>query len=163
MLQLSLCTYAYYIVIIFMCVSLIGLLTPPRVGVGWRGGSCSLGGPFFLSEEELCLFGTLPCSQHLQKMFLIPASENRAGTKRQQDSPVSPDQQSRAPCPCLKVYCMGTVSGVGMRVKEEPRSLLASPLTTEFFTISIIPGREPDCRETDSLFREEERWGLVRA
>ena len=95
--------------------------------------------------------------------FSKAASENRAGTKRQQDSPVSPDQQSRAPCPCLKVYCMGTVSGVGMRVKEEPRSLLASPLTTEFFTISIIPGREPDCRETDSLFREEERWGLVRA
>lgn len=32
-LQLFLCTYVYYVVITFMCVSLTGLLTPPRAWV----------------------------------------------------------------------------------------------------------------------------------
>lgn len=71
----------------------------PWGGRGWEGSHVVLGGSFFLSEEELCLLGTLPCSQHLQKMFLIPASGHRAGSKRQQDSPVSPGHQSPAPRP----------------------------------------------------------------
>ena len=84
-------------------------------------------------------------------------------------------QQEAARFPCLSeppVPCSlppawrcpawgGCLRGTGET--EEPPSLLASPLTTEFFSISIIPGRQPCCRETDSLFREEERWGLVRA
>lgn len=146
----------------------------PRMHVGIHsvGPLCVLGvqegapwgirGPLFLSEEEPCLLGTLPSSQHLQTMFVIPASEHTAGRKRQQESLGSSGHQPCAPCPHPECIPGRRVSRGEEREGQASLTVGFTSNHKKLFTISIIPGREPHCRKTDSLLREEERWGLVR-